>query len=388
MFSFFGGMVNSMDSSIIKDYAREHYEEIVALIKDLCAIPAPSGSELARAEFCRDWLESIGAYAYIDSAYNCICPINAEGKDKLTVFVAHTDTVFPDTEPMPYSDDGQTLRAPGVGDDTASLAVMLLTVKFFVEKGLSLPRGVLFVANSGEEGLGNLKGTRQLFEDYKGRISEFISFDSAINKIANECVGSHRYNVKVKTEGGHSYLKFGNRSSIDILAEIISEIYSITPPVIDGVSATYNVGTISGGTSVNTIAENAEMLCEYRSQSAECLRIMSERFKEIFEKPRREGSVTVELVGNRPCREGVDESELNSLIEKCKNVVESVIGTEVTLGSSSTDCNIPLSLGIPAVSVGVYKGGGTHTRAEWVERASLIPGLEICINTVLTLTKE
>ncbi len=370
----------------IKQYSTESLEAVVALIKDLCAIPAPSGDELRRAEYCRDYLNSIGATGvYIDEAYNCVYPMNAEGCDELTVFVAHTDTVFPDTEKMPYSDDGEILRSPGVGDDTASLAVMLVSIKYLLKNNFKPKRGILFVANSCEEGLGNLKGTRKIFEDYKGRISEFVSFDGKIGQIVNECVGSHRYEVSVKTPGGHSYGNFGNRNAIDVIAEMVKEIFLIEPPTCGGYKTTYNVGTISGGTSVNTIAENAEMLCEYRSVSAESLAIMKKKYHEIFEKERADATVTVRIVGERPCMEGVDADALDALCKKCGAAMLEVTNEPVKFATGSTDSNIPLSLGIPSVTTGVYIGGGTHTRGEWVERASLVPGLEIALKTIFNV---
>ena len=373
-------MINEFD---FRKYSEESLEDAVSLIKELCAIPAPSGDELRRAEYCRDYLTSIGARGvYIDDAYNCVYPMNADGSNELSVFVAHTDTVFPDTERMPYSDDGVKLRSPGVGDDTASLAVMLLAIKYLLKNGFKPQRGILFVANSCEEGLGNLKGTRKIFADYKGRIAEFVSFDGKIGTIADECVGSHRYEVSVKTPGGHSYSAFGNRNAIDVIAEMVKEIYSIEAPQCGGYKTTYNVGTISGGTSVNTIAENAEMLCEYRSVSAESLRIMKENFRRIFEKERLDANVNIRVVGERPCMEGVDQNKLDILLKKCESAMSDTTGEPVKFSSSSTDCNIPLSLGIPAICTAVYSGGGAHTRSEWVERASLVPGLEIALRTI------
>ena len=369
-----------------KEYSKECYGEALELLRALCAIPAPSGNELKRAEFCRDWLTENGIKgAYIDDAYNCICPINAEGKDSLTVFVAHTDTVFPDTEPMPIVEDEEKIVCPGVGDDTASLTLMLLAIRFIVKNGIEIPRGALFVANSCEEGLGNLKGTRKIFEDYKGRIAEFVSFDGKIGTIADECVGSHRYEVSVKTPGGHSYLRFGNRSAIDVIAEMISEIYAIVPPEIDGKRTTYNVGTLCGGTSVNTIAESASMLCEYRSSSAAALAVMKDKFTEIFEKERKDAKITVSIVGERPCEEGVDADALSALRDKCAGAMREVINREITFSSSSTDCNIPLSLGVPAICASIYSGGGAHTRTEWVDKSSLSTGLEIALRTIFNV---
>lgn len=374
----------------IKQFVKENEQGMYDLLKDLCLIPAPSGKEDARAAFCKEWFERIGAKGvYIDEAKNVIFPLNAEGSNELTVYVAHTDTVFPDEEPMPYSDDGEIVRCPGVGDDTASLVVMMYLAKYYVETGIIPKDGILFVANSCEEGLGNLKGTRKLFEDYAGRVKKFVSFDSSIHKINDRCVGSHRYEVEVTTEGGHSYLAFGKKNAIEVLADLIKGIYSVEPPVREGSRVTYNVGTIEGGTSVNTIAQSAKMLCEYRSDNAECIDIMQEKFTQIFHNAENdEAKISVKLVGDRPCARGVNEADLQALIAACAEVIEEVDGRAPIYASSSTDCNIPLSLGVPAVCIGVYYGGGMHTREEWIEKKSIVPGLEIAIKVAAKLNEN
>ena len=138
-------------SEQIRQYIEAHRQEAFDLLVELAKIPAPSNHEEKRAAFCKEWLEKQGAQGvYIDEALNVICPIGCEGSDAITVIVAHTDTVFPDTAPMPYSDDGKIIRCPGVGDDTSSLAVLLLTAKYFCEKGIRPAGGVLFVCNSCE----------------------------------------------------------------------------------------------------------------------------------------------------------------------------------------------------------------------------------------------
>lgn len=378
--------VNSTES--IKQYAAEHMSELYALHKELCLIPAPSHKEDLRAAFCKAWFdENLGEGAYIDEAKNVVFPYGkCEGSDNLSVLCAHTDTVFPDLDPMPFSDDGEKIRCPGVGDDTASLAVLMIVAKYFVEHNIPAESGLLFVANACEEGLGNLKGTRQLFADYDGRIKQFISFDSKTPHMATTCVGSHRYRVEVLTEGGHSWGAFGNKNAIAELAAIAKAIYEIELPKKDGKRVTYNVGTIEGGTSVNTIAQRAEMLCEYRSNDLELLRTMEARFAEIFEAARTEGvAVNVAKVGDRPCMGDVDPQEQERVMAMYSDAVRDVLGLEATTHSGSTDCNIPLSLGIPAIACGVYEGGGTHTREEWILKASLEPGLAIGIRTVLNL---
>ena len=378
-----------MDLQTIQRYAKEQEAMLLQTLKELCLIPAPSGKEELRADYCKKWLENIGAKGvYIDDALNVVYPLNCEGSNEITVFVAHTDTVFPDMEPMPYVDDGEKIHCPGVGDDTASLTVMLMMVKYCLEKKLQPEKGYLFVCNSCEEGLGNLKGTRQIFKDYEGRIGRFISFDSGLDAIANECAGSHRYEVEVQTVGGHSFQKFGHPNSIAKLAEMITKIYAIELPKKEGRRTTYNVGIISGGTSVNTIAQSAKMLCEYRSEDKDCLAYMEEKFAEIFRNANTDGvKVLVNKVGDRPCSDIAPE-KVQQLVDLLCPEIEAVTGSQVVLKSSSTDCNIPLSMGIPALCIGVYRGAGSHTREEWVSKNSLVPGLEVAIRAAYKLMEE
>ena len=297
------------------------------------------------------------------------------------------DTVFPDTEAMPYTDDGIYIRSPGVGDNTASLAILLYVAKYFIEKNIHPAGGVLFVCNSCEEGLGNLLGVKQLFKDYEGRIARFITFDSQFESIVDTCVGSHRYEVEVLTEGGHSYAAFGNRNAIAELAKIVTAVYATEIPHMENSKTTYNIGNICGGTSVNTIAQSAKMLCEYRSDREECLAAMKTRFHQIFDEAKAQGvNIGVSLIGERPCMGHVDPQEIRRLYELCRNTIEDIACVKVRGQSGSTDCNIPLSLGVPALCIGVYNGGGSHTREEWVEKASLPLGLEIGIKVSLDIS--
>ncbi len=370
----------------IKNYVAENEDLMYKTLKELCNIPAPSHCERQRAEYCKEWLENIGAEGvYIDDAQNVIFPLNCKESDEITVFCAHTDTVFPDLEPMPYFDDGEKIYSPGVSDDTASVVVLMTMAKFFIEKKIHPEKGIMFVCNSCEEGLGDLKGTKQLFSDFEGRIKRFISFDSILDRVATRCVGSHRYRVEVLTEGGHSFGNFGNNNAIAKLAEIIKEIYKIEVPEKEGTKTTCNVGTISGGTSVNTIAQNAEMLCEYRSDDKDCLSFMQEKFEEIFKNASTEKvKVNVAKVGDRPCG-NIEPEKIEELKKLVVPVVESVINKTPVFTSSSTDCNIPLSLGIPALCIGVNIHGKVHTREEWLDKKSIIPGLEVAIKTGLAL---
>ena len=362
-------------------------DETIALIEALCAIPAPSGLEDARAAFVKMWLENCGAATVsIDSAKNVLYPINCDGRDDIIVFLAHTDTVFPDTEPMPFSKDAKKLYAPGVGDDTACLAIMLMIAKYVTVFNVKPNCGILFVANSCEEGLGNLKGIRQIMQDFEGRVKAVYSFDGQYNSLVTKCVGSHRYAVTVKTIGGHSFGNFGNPSAIHASAKLICDLYACTVPTDGNSKTTYNVGVIEGGTSVNTIAQEAKFMYEYRSDSKTCLAEMQTFFEETIKSAQAAGSaeITAETVGIRPCGGDVDETLFAELCEKGVRISETHSKEPCRMTSGSTDCNIPMSLGVPSVCVGLYRGGGAHTREEYVWIDSIPAGLKIAADLILS----
>lgn len=294
--------------------------------------------------------------------------------------MAHIDIVFPDTVPLvPKECDGK-LYCPGVGDDTANLVNILMTARYLIQNNVK-PKdvGILFVCNAGEEGLGNLKGSKKICEDYQGRIKEFYSWDGGLGAVVNKAVGSSRFKVTAKTEGGHSYGSFGNRNAIQKLAAMIEEIYQIQVP--EEGKTTYNVGLIEGGTSVNTIAQEASMICEFRSDEKSGLAFMAEKFEKIFDK---EG-ITVEVLGIRPCDNLSEEAEIarERLLTQAEELLERITGKKPARHSGSTDCNIPLSLGIPSVCYGTYYGKGAHTTEEYVEIDSLKMGYVVAFETVL-----
>lgn len=370
----------------ILQYLKDSEEETIKLIEDLCAIPAPSHHEEKRAEFVKSWLEANGAEGvYIDSALNVIYPVGCEEKEDIVVFMAHTDTVFPDMEPMPCVNDGEYIYSPGVGDDTTHVAVLLMVARYVAQNQMKASCGVLFVANSCEEGLGNLKGTKQLMADYEGRIKEVYSLDASYNHIYRECVGSHRYEILFETEGGHSFGAFGNRNAIYAMADLVCRLYEHEVPVCGDSHTTYNVGIVEGGTSVNTIAQNCKLLYEYRSDSAECLAKMQAFFEETIEKAREAGKaeITVNMIGVRPCGKNVDEKHLNEMFDRTAKICEKYSGEPCKGISGSTDCNIPMSLGIPSIAFGACLEYGAHTREEKVLISSIPVGMKIAAEVIL-----
>ena len=366
------------------EYIREHRQEAFDLLVELAQIPAPSHHEEKRAEFCRTWLEKQGAEGvYIDEALNVIWPVGCTEDNPLMVFMAHSDVVFPDTEALPLRIEDGKIYCPGVGDDTANAVAMLMAAKYIAEKNLQPTEcGVLIVVNSCEEGLGNLKGSRAIMEKFGSRVQEFVTFDGNLDHIVTTAVGSHRYKVEVETEGGHSYNKFGNRNAIAYLASLIDTLYTMKVP--EKGKTTYNVGNITGGTSVNTIAQRAEMLYEYRSDDRESLEIMKNHFDAAVDFYRAKGiQINVTPVGDRPCGADVAPKRHKMLMERAAAAVKTYYGMDARLESGSTDCNIPLSMGIPAICPGCVIGNGAHTRDEYVEINSLEPGIRLAFDLIL-----
>lgn len=353
------------------------HAETLQLIRDLSAIPAPSHNEHARAGFCADWFRKNGfENVSIDHALNVLAPVQIGDSASFAVMMAHTDTVFPDLESMPVTEDETFIYSPGVTDDTANLAVMMICARTFREQG---GKGVLFVANSCEEGLGNLKGVRAVADTFGSRIRELVSLDAAsMDHMVVHAVGSHRYKIRCKTPGGHSFGDFGNRNAIHALSQLVTKLYEIQIPPQG--KTTFNVGTISGGTSVNTIAQSAEMLFEYRSDNRTSLEYMQQNFTatvELFRTPDTE--IEVETVGDRPCSAEIPAAPFEDLKNRIRLSAKEIMGFDACPEiSGSTDCNIPLSRGIPAAGFGVCRGAGPHTREEKLEKASIADGLRFC----------
>ena len=378
----------------VLDYIHGHEQEARELLITLAQIPSPSNHEEKRADFCRKWLEERGAEGvFIDEALNVVYPIAVTKDNPVVVFMAHTDVVFPDTTPLPLKVEDGRICCPGAGDDTANLVCLLMIAGYLTETGLAKQleaeaaagtqsHGLVLVCNSGEEGLGNLKGSRKICETYGKRIREFYSFDGGMSSLVAHAVGSKRLRIGVRTIGGHSYSSFGNPNAIAQLSELIHTLYQIQVPAQG--KTTYNVGMISGGTSVNTIAQSAEMLYEFRSDSREGLAYMEEQFEDVIEDMKSRGvEIETEIVGLRPCEGDVDRLVQDRMIRLASDTIEEYTGSAPEQHPGSTDCNIPLSMGIPSLCLGTYEGGGAHTREEYVVIDSLLPGYRIGFQMVL-----
>ncbi len=393
-------------------YYNEYPGEAYDLLRTLSAIPAPSGQEDQRVDFCLKWLSQNGVRnAFADKAKNVIIRFGDSGTNPLVVFSAHSDVVFPDLTPLPFHDDGEKLHCPGISDNSVHVAALLWAAKLLSENAAHTSdeneTGLLLVINSCEEGLGNLKGTRHLISDYGHRIKAFIAFDSIYEEIVTIPIGSLRYKINVATEGGHSFRDFGNDNAIAILSGIISELYSLSLP--EKGKTTFNVGTVKGGTSVNTIAQSAEMLFEFRSDDRDSLSVMDEKLREILTRTRKgfmkdsgkEVSsadiqsadhekkhtshlprISCDLIGERPCMGDVDMEKQKKLTALAAHYLRKHYPEEPVFSRGSTDCNIPLSKGIPSVCLGCCRGKGAHTREEYLLKDSLAPGLNLALDFI------
>lgn len=380
--------MNEKIKQLATAYADECHEEELELLRTLAQIPAPSGHEERRAEFIRDWLLAQGApvgSVRIDDAKNVIFSLPAgagAADDGIAVFAAHTDVVFPDTEPLPLAESATRLLAPGVGDDTANLVGLLLAARYLMRNRIALDRPLLVVANSCEEGLGNLAGTRELFRQYAGRVREFTSFDLYLGMHVVSAVGSHRWRVMCHTQGGHSWENFGRDNAIEELCSLIEGLYAMELPT--AAKTTINVGRFEGGTTVNSIAEDASVLVEYRSASEECLELMYGKFVGLVEEHLRKGSrIDVKLIGRRPASGERIPAGQGELIARTDEVLRELGGVTPIHQESSTDANIPLSLGVCAHTVGTVEGDLLHTREEWIEKDSLRRGLAVILALML-----
>lgn len=368
----------------VKEYCSEHIEEYKALIKKITSIPAPSHKEERREKYLLGLLSEMGIKSHSDIAKNIVIDEFYTGEDTY-LYMAHTDTVFPDEKEIKVIEEEGKIKAPGVGDDTANVAALIMTLGFIKKNNIKPDRSLLFVLDSCEEGLGNLKGCKQIFCDYGENITQTISFDLGYDRIVNKAVGSCRYEIGIKTEGGHSFNKFGNKNAIEYISKLVTEIYSVDVRNMAGKN-TYNVGLINGGTSVNTIAEEAGILFEYRSDSEEGLKTLKNTFENLFyefKNKNHEIEFKMEILGERPSERNVDKTAQEKLTCMGKEIIELVTGKNAESCSGSTDCNIPLSRGIPAICYGTHIGAGYHTRDEYIEISSLEDGLVIAMLTVL-----
>lgn len=363
--------LTSIDLERLRAVAETHIEAIASLAWRICEVPAPTGQEFERARFVASLWEERGYLPEIDSVGNVY--VRRKGRDRnapLLLLMAHTDTVFPASTPIVVRREGDTLHGPGISDNSVSVATMLHTFDLLDELNVETATDIIAVANVGEEGLGNLLGARTAVEQYRKQLGAVIVIDGGLGHITYGAVGSKRWRITVRGPGGHSYGSFGTPSAIHGLGRIIAALADLQVP--QNPKTTFNVGIIEGGTSVNTIAAEASALLDMRSIDVESLNRLAKQAREKIEQSAGAGlSTEIEVLGERPAGE---RNLSDSLVQLAGEVLQ-WLGMEPRYGSSSTDANIPISLNIPSVCIGVTHGENAHTLQEFFVISPLGRGL-------------
>lgn len=336
----------------------------------ICEIPAPSLQETARGREMQRLFRQLGLEnVYIDKAGNVRGVRPGASAHPNVVLAAHLDTVFPAGTKVAITRKGALLKGPGIGDDCRGLAVLLAVIQALKDAAIKTPGTITFVADTGEEGLGDLHGMKELFNgDSRSRIDKFVSIDGTGLGITNVGVGSYRYRVEFKGPGGHSFGNFGMANPIQAMGRAIAKIDATE--VQPKPRTTFNVGRVGGGTSVNSIPSECWMEMEVRSSHQPSLEALSKGIKaEIVQAVEEENtrwndrspvSVSIRQVGYRPPGVTPEDSPIvQAAIEATKP-----FSGYLRPGEASTDANLPMSLGIPAITIG---GGGYGTGAHTLD---------------------
>lgn len=360
----------------------------------LCEIEAPPFKEAKRAEaYARMFREAGLQNVRIDKEGNVLGDRPGTQPRPRLVFSAHLDTVFPEGTDVKVKREGTLLRGPGIGDDCRGLAVLLAVIRAMNQAKLQTPGTITFVGTVGEEGLGDLRGVKYLFnEGLKGEIDRFVSIDGTGLGITHIAVGSLRYRVTFKGPGGHSYGAFGLSNPLHALGRAVEKISQFEVP--SDPKTTFNVGRVGGGTSVNAIPFEAWFEMDMRSASPSALQAIDARFHRAVDESVKEEDarwkknvLTVDkaLVGNRPA----GQTPANAPIVQAAVSVTRALGFPVTLDEGSTDSNIPMNLGIPAITVdGGGRGREAHALGESFDSTNSWQGSQRALLLAIALAQQ
>lgn len=377
------------------DAARRNEPQIIEQQIEICEIAAPPFKEQQRAQAYKRKFEQLGlANVRIDSIGNVLGERPGAAARPHLVFAAHLDTVFPEGTNVKTTREANVIKGPGIGDDCRGLAVVLAVIRALNDGHVQTPGTITFVGNVGEEGLGDLRGVKHLFnESLKGQIDRFVSVDGTGYGITHIAVGSHRYRVAFKGPGGHSYGAFGLANPIHALGRAIGKISDFKVPELP--KTTFNVGRIGGGTSVNSIAFEAWMEVDMRSADPGALQSVDASFHKAVDQALAEendrwnnrGRLTVEkeLVGDRPAGR---TPETAAIVHAAVSATRA-LNLPVTLDEGSTDSNIPMSLGIPAITIdGGGRGTGAHSLGEAFDTTESYRGTQRALLIAVALAQK
>lgn len=382
---------NTQVRAALERIAAGEAETIAEQIR-LTEIPAPPFQEQRRAEYYLQQMQGRGLpEAYIDAEGNVIGLHRGSGEGPLLAIAAHLDTVFPPETDLAVEQRDGRYYAPGISDDGRGLTVLLTLIETLNSSGINTRGDILFIGNVGEEGLGDLRGIKAIFRDYP-QIDGFVSIDgSGLSRITTGATGSRRFAVVFTGPGGHSFSAFGLVSAIHAMGRAIANISELQTPTDP--KTTFTVGTVSGGTSVNSIAAHAAFEIDMRSNAASELASLEARVREAVlagvaaenERWNNNGEITVEfrLIGDRPS----GQTSVASPIVQVAALAMAEVGAELQgVRLSSTDANIPMALGIPAITItGGGESGGEHSPEEWFDPRDSERGPQMALLLVLGL---
>jgi tripeptide aminopeptidase len=363
-------------------------ERVINLAVKIQQIPAPTFDERLRAEFIHQNFVDLGFKDTIfDDIGNVYAIIKGQGEKPPLVVSAHLDTVFPVNTDLTITRTEDKIFGPGIGDNSLGLAGLfglfwaLCGNGYMINQKLKLASDVWLVANVGEEGLGNLSGMKAVVDRFGEKARAYIILEGmSLGQIFHQGLGVKRYRITLNTKGGHSWVDYGEKSAIHELAELIMKIRSLNFPSEPRTS--YNIGTLSGGTSVNTIAAEATMQLDLRSTSPGVLNEISSQVEALVKLANQKDGNNIravaDLIGERPSGGIPADHTLVKLAEEC-HVTN---GLKAKLNIGSTDANEPLSRGYPSICIGLTTGGGSHTTGEYINIKSLGQGLGILVDLI------
>ncbi len=359
--------------------SESYLEPIVELTTRLSEVPAPTNDEGDRAVALRQEMEALGYDdIQIDELHDVTARIKGEDSSRCLLLAAHIDTVFPRGTNLTVRRDGDTLHGPGVGDNTVAVAGTIMLRKAFSDLGVTPAIDIVVAGNVGEEGLGDLRGMRAVVDSLPDIAGAIAVEGHLLGRITHRAVGSRRLKVTVTGPGGHSWGKAGEPSAIHHLAKIIARLDDI--PLQDSPKTSFNAGMFSGGISVNTIAPEATAVLDMRSTSADALADLVAEVERVINMPAPRGiSVAIDVVGDRPAGE---LSRTEGLAPVAERVLRE-LGYDAHFDASSTDANVPISRGIPAVCIGLTTGANAHREDEFIRISPLVKGFTQLVMTTL-----
>jgi acetylornithine deacetylase/succinyl-diaminopimelate desuccinylase-like protein len=363
-----------------------HAGQVVEEAIRVCEIPAPTFEEGDRAAYVKGRFAQLGLQdVVIDGAGNVRGRRPGTGNALGIAVGAHLDTVFPKGTDVRVKREGARLLAPGIGDNSVAVASLLAMVEALDVGGVRTAGDLYLTCNTGEEGLGDLKGMKVFVGDVKDKVTALVALEGMkINRIIHVAVGSRRYKVTVTARGGHSWGHFPAPSAIHILGRAIADISRLEVPTDP--KTTYNVGVIHGGTTVNTIASEADMLVDMRSVDIQSLADLERRVLGIIERTAKEGDghAKLDLVGNRPAG---SIPATHPVVETCK-AVHRALGLQTFTEASSTDVNAALGVGLPGVCISITEGANEHRLDEYIETGPIPLGIKNILLATVALAGQ